>query len=192
MAANERENVDWVQQAYEAFVVNAQDVEPTNPVKAVEAYFEKNASDELKARAKSEGKTAEKCWAFVEAVARKALSGRSGHIDPVVVYAIAMHWFEDVPADWNVRKKTQAERDADEKAAREAKEKAEKEARERAAREARENPLGIDAPRVEAPVAHQTRSTLPKPETRPVRSKRKQGFFFDVLDEKQEGGSDHD
>ena len=70
----------------------------------VEAYFEKNATDELKARCKAEGKDAKGCWRFIEAVARKALGNRSGHIDPGVVYAIAMHWFEDVPKDWDKEK----------------------------------------------------------------------------------------
>jgi len=91
---------NWVEEAYTAFIRDARDIEPTDPVKAVAAYFEKNASDELKARCKAEGKDAAGCWRFVEAVAYKALKGASGHIDPGVVYAIAMHWFEDVPADW--------------------------------------------------------------------------------------------
>ena len=92
---------DWVKEAYECFVKDAKDIDPTDPVKAIEVYFEKNATDELKARCKAEGKDAEGCWKFIEAVARKALHGSSGHIDPAVVYAIAMHWFEDVPKDWD-------------------------------------------------------------------------------------------
>ena len=97
-AAPEKGKRDWVKEAYECFVKNAVDSDPTDPVKAIAAYFEKNATDELKAKAKAEGKTAEGCWKFIEAVARKALGGRSGHIDPVTVYAIAMHYFQDVPA----------------------------------------------------------------------------------------------
>ena len=92
---------DWVKEAYECFVKDAKDIDPTDPVKAIEVYFEKNATDELKARCKAEGKDAEGCWKFIEAVARKALGGSEGHIDPAVVYAIAMHWFEDVPKDWD-------------------------------------------------------------------------------------------
>lgn len=92
---------DWVKEAYECFVKDAKDIDPTDPVKAIEAYFEKNATDELKARCKAEGKDAKGCWKFIEEVARKALHGSSGHIDPAVVYAIAMHWFEDVPKDWD-------------------------------------------------------------------------------------------
>lgn len=95
---------DWVEEAYKCFIKDASDIDPTDPVKAVEAYFEKNASDELKARCKAEGKDAEGCWSFVEAVARKALHGSSGHIDPGVVYAIAMHWFENVPKYWDKAK----------------------------------------------------------------------------------------
>lgn len=92
---------DWVEEAYKCFIQDAGDIDPTDPVAAVEAYFQKNATDELKARCKAEGKDAKGCWRFIEAVARKALHGSSGHIDPGVVYAIAMHWFEDVPKDWD-------------------------------------------------------------------------------------------
>ena len=91
---------DWVGEAYEAFIKNAADIDPTDPVEAVGAYFEKNATDELKARCKGEGKDAKGCWRFIEAVARKALGDSSGHIDPSAIYAIAMHWFDDVPKDW--------------------------------------------------------------------------------------------
>ena len=75
-------------------------MDPTDPVTAIEIYFERHATRELLARCKAEGKDAKGCWKFIEAVARKALGGRNGHIDPAVVYAIAMHWFEDVPKDW--------------------------------------------------------------------------------------------
>ena len=92
---------NWVNEAYECFIKNAVDLEPTNPKEAVWEYFKKNATDELKAKVEAEGKTGESCWKFIEAVARKALGGRSGHIDPVAVYAIAMHYFQDVPKDWD-------------------------------------------------------------------------------------------
>jgi hypothetical protein len=94
------EKRDWVGEAVKCFIKDAADIDPTDPVKAVKAYFEKNATDELKARCKAEGKDAKGCWRFIEAVARKALGGSSGHIDPSAIYAIAMHWFEDVPKDW--------------------------------------------------------------------------------------------
>ena len=92
---------DYVAEAYETFIKNAADLDPSDPVAAIQAYFDKNASDDLKARVKADGKTAKGCWTFIEAVARKALHGHSGHIDPAAIYAIAMHWFEDVPKDWN-------------------------------------------------------------------------------------------
>ena len=95
---------DWVDEAYQCFIKDAQGIDPTDPVKAVEAYFQKNATEELKAKCKAEGKDAKGCWRFIEAVARKALHGSSGHIDPGVVYAIAMHWYQDVPKDWNMPK----------------------------------------------------------------------------------------
>lgn len=102
--AEVKEKRDWVKEAYECFIKNAVDLEPTDPEEAVWKYFEKNATDELKAKVKAEGKTAESCWNFIEAVARKALGGSSGHIDPVAVYAIAMHYFQDVPKAWDKAK----------------------------------------------------------------------------------------
>ncbi len=95
------EKRDWVGETVQCFIKDATDIDPTDPVKAVAAYFEKNATDELKARCKAEGKDAKSCWKFIEAVARQALNGHNGHIDPAVVYAIAMHYFEDVPVNWN-------------------------------------------------------------------------------------------
>ena len=59
------EKRDYVKEAYECFIKNAEGLDPTDPVKAVEAYFEKNATDELKARCKAEGKDAKKCWEFI-------------------------------------------------------------------------------------------------------------------------------
>lgn len=103
-AVDEKERHDWVEEAYECFIKNAVDLEPTDPVGAIKAYFEKNATYELKAKSVAEGKTYESCWKFIEAVARKALGSRTGHIDPVAVYAIAMHYFQDVPKDWNEKK----------------------------------------------------------------------------------------
>ena len=93
------EKRDYVKEAYETFIKNAEGLDPTDPVKAVEAYFEKNATEELKDRCKAEGKDAKGCWKFIEAVARKV--GGNCHIDPGAVYAMAMHYFEDVPVDWD-------------------------------------------------------------------------------------------
>ena len=95
------EKRDWVGEAVKCFIKDVKDLDPTDPVKAVEAYFEKNATDELKARCKAEGKDAKGCWRFIEAVARQALGNHAGHIDPSAIYAIAMHYFEDVPVDWD-------------------------------------------------------------------------------------------
>ena len=95
------EKRDWVGEAVQCFIKDVKDLDPTDPVKAVAAYFAKNATDELKARCKAEGKDAKSCWKFIEAVARQALNGHNGHIDPSAIYAIAMHYFEDVPVDWD-------------------------------------------------------------------------------------------
>ena len=104
-AAQVKEKRDWVKEAYECFIKNAVELEPTDPAGAIWEYFKKNATDELKAKVAAEGKTGASCWKFIEAVARKALGGRSGHIDPVAVYAIAMHYFQDVPKDWDKAEK---------------------------------------------------------------------------------------
>ena len=95
------EKRDWVGEAVKCFIKDAEGIDPANPVRAVEVYFKKNATDELKARCKAEGKDAKSCWKFIEAVARKALGNHAGHIDPSAIYAIAMHYSEDVPANWD-------------------------------------------------------------------------------------------
>ena len=94
---------DYVEEAYECFLAHApEDSESTNPVKAIEEYFQKNASDDLKARVRAEGKTAEGAWKFAWAVGeRMPSSARQGggfHVEPRILYAIIMHYFEDVPA----------------------------------------------------------------------------------------------
>ena len=96
---------DWVGETVKCFIKDATGIDPTDPISAIAEHFAKNATGELKAKCKAEGKNATGCWRFIEAVARKALGGRSGHIDPGVVYAIAMHYFQDVPKDWNEQPK---------------------------------------------------------------------------------------
>jgi hypothetical protein len=154
---------DWVEEAWKCFIKDAGDIDPTDPVKAVEAYFRKNATDELKARCKAEGKDAKGCWKFIEAVARKALGGRNGHIDPGVVYAIAMHWFEDVPKDWDA---------APAKApARQAKPKAEKKAK---PKKPAETPSEIRK--------EKERMAKAKAKAKAKKPKMQQGFFFEMLE----------
>lgn len=155
---------DWVKEAYKCFIWDAKDIDPTDPVRAIEVYFEKNATDELKARCKAEGKDAKGCWKFVEAVARKALHGSSGHIDPAVVYAIAMHWFEDVPKDWD--KPASSPKPA--KAAK---------------------PAKTAKPKKPA----ETPSEIRKEKERQAKAKAKkpkQGFFFEMLETPAEGGTE--
>lgn len=156
------ENRDWVDEAYKCFIKDAKDIDPTDPVKAVEAYFEKNATDELKARCKAEGKDAALCWKFIEAVARKALGGRNGHIDPAVVYAIAMHWFEDVPKDWD----GQAGKVAHTPRASAKTEKAKR------PKKPAETPSEVKKEKAKAKKA--------------AKPKQEQGFFFDLLETPQE------
>lgn len=159
---------DYVEEAYTCFIKDAGDIDPTDPVKAIEAYFQKNATDELKARCKAEGKDAKGCWKFIEAVARKALHGSSGHIAPAVVYAIAMHWFEDVPADWDKA----AKRSSTVKA----KPKAEKKAK---TKKPAETPSDVRKEKEKAKKAAKKR-----------KSKTQQGFFFEMLETPVEGGQE--
>ena len=155
------EKRDYVAETVKTFITGS-DMEPTDPVKAIEAYFEKNASADLKARAKAEGKTAKTCWTFIGAVAREALHGHSGHIDPVVVYAIAMHYFDDIPANWDAKPEVKEE----------AKPKAKVEVKPAAAL-----PIEIGEPEPEEPKAEE------KPKPKPKKHfKKQQGFFFDMIE----------
>jgi len=154
---------DWVEEAWKCFIKDAADIDPTDPVKAIEAYFQKNATDELKARCKAEGKDAKGCWKFIEAVARKALHGSSGHIDPAVVYAIAMHWFEDVPKDWDKAPKSSSTVKAKPKAEKKAKPK-----------KPAETPSEIRK--------EKERKAKAKAKPKAKKPKQQQGFFFEMLD----------
>ncbi len=167
---SETKKRDWVEEAYKCFIKDAGDIDPTDPVKAVEAYFRKNATDELKARCKAEGKDAKSCWKFIEAVARKALHGSSGHIDPAVVYAIAMHWFEDVPKDWDAPAKVPA-RQAKPKAANKAKPK-----------KPADTPSEIRK--------EKERQAKAKAKAKAKKPKQQQGFFFEMLETPVEGGQE--
>lgn len=152
----------WIDEAVETFFRNAEGLDPTDPVAAVGAYFERTAGEELKARARAEGRTPAKCWSFVEAVARKVLKGRDGHIDPTVVYALAMHWYEDVPVDWDAAPASDARMEKVEPAA------------EKAAPEEKAKPEKRPAPKKMAA------KKKPAP-----RNAGRQSFFFDLL----EGGA---
>ena len=162
---------DWAEEAYECFVKDARDIDPTDPVKAIEAYFRKNATDELKARCKAEGKDAEGCWRFIEAVARRALHGSSGHIDPAVVYAVAMHWFEDVPKDWDKAERgTKAERSPAVRTEKPAKKETKIEKLERKVAQGQSEP-----------VRQKAKEELRKAKAAKRKPRAQQGFFFDVL-----------
>ena len=173
-AATDKTKRDWVKEAYECFVKDAKDIDPTDPVKAIKVYFEKNATDELKARCKAEGKDAKGCWKFIEAVARKALGGSSGHIDPAVVYAIAMHWFEDVPKDWD--KRAEARRSDTGKGAKDSKRTTAK------PKKPAETPSEIKKEKAKA----KRGATAPHPKKKAA----KQGFFFEMLETPAEGGTE--
>ena len=156
------EKRDWVGETVQCFIKDATDIDPTDPVKAVKAYFEKNATDELKARCKAEGKDAALCWKFIDAVARKALNGREGHIDPSAIYAIAMHYFEDVPLNWDgpTGKVSHTPRAS---------------AKKPKPKKPAETPSEIKKEKERAKKAAAKKRSAPK---------QHQGFFFDLLEEK--------
>ena len=160
---------DWVEEAYKCFIKDAGDIDPTDPVAAVEAYFQKNATDELKARCKAEGKDAKGCWRFIEAVARKALHGSSGHIDPAVVYAIAMHWFEDVPKDWDRK----AERSSAVKS---------KPKKPTTRKERLEERVSHGSRKAKAELRELKKKERAKAKPKAKRPKQSQGFFFEMLE----------
>lgn len=160
---------DWVEEAWKCFIKDAGDIDPTDPVKAVEAYFQKNATDELKARCKAEGKDAKGCWRFIEAVARKALHGSSGHIDPGVVYAIAMHWFEDVPKDWDGK----AERSSAVKS---------KPKKPTTRKERLEERVSHGSSKAKAELRELKKKERAKAKPKAKRPKQSQGFFFEMLE----------
>lgn len=176
------EKRDWVGETVQCFIKDATDIDPTDPVKAVAAYFKKNATDELKARCKAEGKDAALCWKFIEAVARQALHGHNGHIDPAVVYAIAMHYFEDVPVNWDgptgkVSRTPRASAKA-EKAKKETKvEKLERKVAQSQVSPARKAELRKEL--AEAKRKERAKKAAAKKKAEP---KVQQGFFFDMLE----------
>ena len=199
------ERRDWVKEAYECFVKDAKDIDPTDPVKAIEVYFERQATDELKARCKAEGKDAEGCWKFITAVARKALHGRSGHIDPAVVYAIAMHWFEDVPKDWDKAERSSAVRTK--RPAKTAKKTSKIEKLEQKVAQGQTEPVRQKAKeelrKAKAKRAQRPATPKRKPNTQAaaatclrqgcggrVAKAAKQGFFFEMLETPAEGGTE--
>lgn len=216
-ASEVKEKRDWVKDAYECFVKNAVDSDPTDPVKAIAAYFEKNATDELKAKAKADGKTADGCWKFIEAVARKALGGRSGHIDPVTVYAIAMHYFQDVPALADFEPKLKAAEEKVRKANLEKKYKENQEkhnaevkakAAKKAAKTRKKNAKAGTNAKIEAlkekipqagSVSHQQelKEKLKAEKAKlkgqkPKKGGKEQGFFFDLMETPTVGGRGED
>jgi len=175
----------WVDETVRCFITDAADIEPTNPVKAIERHFERNATEELKAKCSEEKKTAATCWRFIEAVALAALHGKSGHIDPGVVYAIAMHYFQDVPKDWN-----DAKTEAEEKQVKTAAESGQTESNGYRSND----PEDVAAAKRSMELAEKRRykmTRMGRPEKPKKQTKAKarpkscasQGFFFDVLED---------
>lgn len=98
--------INYAKQAYECFIKNAEESDVSDPFAAIEQHFQANATDELKAKCAAEGKTAAKAFAFLSAVARECPRKNGGvHIPPVIGFAICMHYFQDVPVDWDASEK---------------------------------------------------------------------------------------
>ena len=152
---------EYVEEAYELFVKNAEEVEPTDGVKAIKRYFERSASEELKAKVQAAGKTAADAWAFVTAIAR---AHRLEHIDPANVYAIAMHYFEDVPKEAPKNKPQSAPKPEKAK-------------------------TGEEAPKQPAATAAAKKAKPEKKSKKKAKPKDRQTFFFDLLEEK--GGTEN-
>lgn len=154
----------WVNEAYKIFFEDAEGIDPTDPVAALQTYFDAHASDDLKARCQAEGKTAKACWKFVQRVASKALKGTTGHVDPGVVYAVAMHWFEDVPADWDAPEPKP-------------------EPKKKPEPEKKSEPENKPDPKQEPKPAR-----IPAKKPSPKKPRHAQGFFFEMLENAPAGG----
>ena len=184
LAEETKEKRDWVGEAVQCFIKDATDIDPTDPVKAVAAYFKKNATDELKARCKAEGKDAALCWKFIEAVARKALNGHNGHIDPAVVYAIAKHYFEDVPVNWDGPTGKVAHTPRASEKAEKAKKETKVEKLERKVAQSQVSPAR--KPELRKELAEAKRKERAKAKQEAKKPKQQQGFFFDLLEPQTE------
>lgn len=193
--------INYAQQAYECFIKNAEESDVSDPVAAIENHFQANATDELKAKCAAEGKTAAKAFAFLAAVARKCPRKNGGvHIPPVIGFAICMHYFQDVPVDWDAPEVDEAAEKAKDAAA---VKRAKKIAHERRVKIAAEHPedkefaakvqaegeelereeAAADAPRKEKPAKKSTAKA-------PRKKVKKQEFFFDLLETPVVGPSD--
>ena len=111
-AAPVKEKRDWVKEAYECFLKDKP--KDTEPLSVIRDFYEKNASEELKAKCEAEGKTVEGAYEFMCRVSKKA-GGKS--ISDSIGLSICMHYFQDVPAmaDFEpaLEKAEKAKRDAE-------------------------------------------------------------------------------
>ena len=90
-----------------------------NPVEQrVLDYVLANASDELKKKIEAEGKTIQKCWAYVTSYARKHQTGGSYCMNDEDAFNLVMHYFEDEKegATYKTEKEKQDEAEAKKRA----------------------------------------------------------------------------
>lgn len=188
--------INYAKQAYECFIKNAEESDISDPVKAIENHFQANATDELKAKCKAEGKTAAKAFAFLAAVARECPRQNGGvHIPPVIGFAIAMHYFQDVPVDWDAPEVDESAEKAKDAAA---VKRAKKIAHERRVKIAAEHPkdkefaakVQAEGEELEREEAAADAPRKEKPAKKPAKRKQKQEFFFDLLETPVVGPSD--
>lgn len=184
--------IDYAKEAYECFIKNA-DPETTDadPVAAIQRVFDRRASEDLKDRVAAEGKTAEGAYAFLWSVARKKPHTDNGcHISPETGYAIAMHYFEDVPAcaEWEPKlKKEKEEREAakrkEAEAARKAEDSKKGKGKEKAKRKAKEKAKDSESKKeIEKTAPVSVEPTKKKEHPQEARDRANgQGFLFDCL-----------
>ena len=182
-AADVKEERDWVKEAYECFLKGKPgDIEPLGVIRS---FYEANASEELKAKCKAEGKTPEGAYEFMKAVMREA-GGTS--ISDSVGLSICMHYFQDVPALADFEPKLKA---AEEKVRKANLEKKYKENQEKHNAEVRAKAVkkAAETRKKNAKAKEEKQAEVCPPEPKKGEAKPKakkgdkeQGFFFDLLE----------
>lgn len=81
-------------------IIDAQAAEDATPVGMIQKFFNANASEELKARCKTENKTAQKAYHYLAACARTLISDRRDCVSDAIGLSVAMHYFQDVPENY--------------------------------------------------------------------------------------------
>lgn len=81
--------------------------------KLVLEYVLANASPDLMARIDAEGKTIQKCWAYVTSYARKHAKGNQYCMSDEEAFGLVMHYFEDEPEGATYKTEDELKREAE-------------------------------------------------------------------------------